>query len=240
MLLWGLSGADPPHGSLDDLRSDAVALLRVCEGVEHVECVVSVSRPTHRIIHIADAHVVAFDDFARDLRDEYGDTITDDGIAAEYASWLTRTRRVQASQRMLLRCLAATQGVQAVYCEGLTDDDLPVYRMTIRALSLQDGIEASDLLHLGAAGQLLVTGTLRDVLPAEDVDAFAAADPFATGTPIFDGSANDAREAAIVQRLISGDPLAIIILGAAHDLSDAVRAVGTCEYLRVFVTGVAE
>jgi len=84
------------------------------------------------------------------------------------------------------------------------------------------------------------TGNLREVVPAEKEAAFIAADPLAGDMHVFEGPANDAREATIVQRLLEGGPLSVIVLGATHDLSDEVRAVGNCEYQRVFVAGFPE
>ena len=66
---------------------------------------------------------------------------------------------------------------------------------------------------------------------------YLAANPLAGDTSVFDGGANDAREAAIVRRLLQGGPLSVVVLGGAHDLSEEVRAAGNCEYLRVFVEG---
>lgn len=43
---------DDVHVTLDDLASDAVALLNEADGVARVERLVSVPKPQHRIIHI--------------------------------------------------------------------------------------------------------------------------------------------------------------------------------------------
>ncbi|MGH7134405.1 MAG: hypothetical protein ACREHD_01615 [Pirellulales bacterium] len=85
--------------------------------------------------------------------------------------------------------------------------------------------------------QSLVARELPEVLPGEDACAFAAADPFAGDSIVFEGSANDAREAVIVDRLVKSGRLSVIVLGGAQDLSRHVRALGDCEYLRVFVAG---
>lgn len=53
----------------------------------------------------------------------------------------------------------------------------------------------------------------------------------------FEGPANDAREAAIVRRLLSAGPLAVVVLGAGHDLSRQCGTAGDVEYLRVTVQG---
>jgi len=57
------------------------------------------------------------------------------------------------------------------------------------------------------------TGNLREVVPAEKEAAFIAADPLAGDMHVFEGPANDAREATIVQRLLEGGPLSVIVLG---------------------------
>jgi len=161
------------RGTLADLQSDAACLLRTSDCVERVEQLVSPPHPTHRIIHVANIHVVDFDDFVLDVRDEYGDTVTDAEIAADYEEWLAITRRVQASQRALLRGLIRDHGADRVYCEGLTDADMPAYGAIIRALSngARDPSTPA-LMRLGAAGQLLIVGELREVLPAEDEAAY--------------------------------------------------------------------
>jgi hypothetical protein len=92
------------------------------------------------------------------------------------------------------------------------------------------------LLQIGAAGRLLLSGDLQQVLPLDDAEALADAKPAMVDDKLtFDKAKVFRRQQAIVHRALAGKPVAVIILGGAHDLSDAVRAAfgDRCEYLRV-------
>lgn len=238
--------------SLSDLTAPAVAILQNLPGVEAAEVLVKAKRPVHRIVHITDWHFVPREAFAIDIREQAAEAIDDDELDRLYAEHLDEVRRVQHQQRRLLRELIRRHGVERVFCEGLTDGDMPVYQLIIehigrRELSeseLSAGPAGADetLLRIGAAGQLLAAGELAEALPAEDESVYEQADPLAgtAGRLIFDGAANDARQTAIVRRLLDKGPIAVVVLGADHDLSDQVRQLGRgrCEYVRVKVSGM--
>jgi hypothetical protein len=227
-LIAAISHEPRPGGSLTDLRSNAVALLKQADGVAKVERLVAVDRPKHRIIHIRDWHTLPLDLFAADLRDQ-DESIGDEEVERLYAESLAATSRVQASQRKLLRWL----GVRRVYLEGLTDRDMPAYLALVRAV----GRRGADVLppHFGAPAQALVAGEIDEICPAEDETAFEAAGHEAREL-VFEGPANLDRERAIVRRLMA-DEVSLVVLGGDHDLSDAVPA--GVEYLRVTVAGWA-
>jgi hypothetical protein len=243
------NGDSSSGGSLANLSVPAEAILARIPGVESVELLVEAEQPRHRIVHIADWHFVSREDFAADIRDQADDVISDENINELYAEHIAEVQRVQAAQRELLRGLIRRHGVQQVYCEGLTDADLPIYQAIIgflrrRCLDERDlaaGQEKIDetVLRIGAVGQLLATGELAEVLPAEDANAYEQADPLLghEGKLAFEGPANDARQLAIVRRLLANGPLAVLILGGGHDLSEQVRQLGggRCEYVRVTV-----
>lgn len=226
----------PHRGSLDDLRSDAAYLLEESDGVYRVErlVAVNVSRRRHRIIQIADLHPVPFDDLADDLRDQDA-TVSDEDVRQEYFAIMAAVRRVQRSQRALIRWLSKYHGVDRVFLEGWTDENLPAYLTIVRALGRADANELPP--QFGAAAQSLLVGDLKGIAAAEDEATYVQADPFAGDDIAFEGAANDAREAAIVRRLVAGGPLSVVVLGGAHDLSRQVKELGDCEYLRVFVEG---
>lgn len=93
-----------------------------------------------------------------------------------------------------------------------------------------------DLLRLGAAGRLLLAGEVETVMPLEDAALHEAANPVGDESAVvIDAAAMEAREDAHVRSAIAAGPCAVIVLGAAHDLSDNVRriALETCEYVRV-------
>lgn len=91
------------------------------------------------------------------------------------------------------------------------------------------------LLEMGAAGRLLISGELEDVLPLEDGEALEKAKPVTpSGGVKLDPAKVEARHDAQVKHATSGGPVAVIVLGGAHDLSASVRRLGVnCEYLRV-------
>ena len=87
------------------------------------------------------------------------------------------------------------------------------------------------LIHPRLRESALMTGEV-DVMPLDDEAAMQAADPQANGWR-FDGPENDAREAAMAERLTKAGPVAVCILGKNHDIADDVKAV--CESCRVEV-----
>ena len=84
--------------------------------------------------------------------------------------------------------------------------------------------------------QLYVEGKLRQVKPAEQETAYRAANPLSGENVEIDEAAMNRRRQAIVDRL-EKEPLAIVVLGKAHDLSSLVTD-GT-EYIRLTVPSVA-
>ena len=63
------------------------------------------------------------------------------------------------------------------------------------------------------------------MVAGEDAKAYKAANPVQSdGRIVFDEKANNARENAIVKRMIKASGTAVIVLGGAHNLSDNVPA----------------
>ena len=91
------------------------------------------------------------------------------------------------------------------------------------------------LLEMGAAGRLLISGELEDVLPLEDADALEKAKPISPSGDIrLDLGKIEARHNAQVKTVLKEGQVAVIVLGGSHDLSASVRRLGgDCEYLRV-------
>ena len=128
--------------------------------------------------------------------------------------------------------------------EGKQDTDR--YRQAVAieqevgALLDQPGAE---LLELGAAAWLLASGELNDVLPLDDERLLDAARPVSPdGMVRFDPGKVAAREAGIVETAMRHGPVAVVVLGGAHDLTEQARRVGgrTCEYIRVTTRRYAE
>lgn len=201
--------------------------------------------PPAKIIHIANYHFVARDDFAADLRDQSAD-ITDAEIDQQYAEFLDDVETVQNEQIAILRGLIREHGIKAVFMEGVTDENVAKFRATAKELPELDLPELhrqmketedfaeqalllvtidehrAKLLELGAVGHLMRTGELDDVLPLDDAYLMKAANPVKNGFR-FDGEANEKRERAMARRLTDGGPVAVVILGGGHDLSKDLR-----------------
>jgi hypothetical protein len=98
------------------------------------------------------------------------------------------------------------------------------------------------LLEVGAAGRLLISEELEDVLPLEEDGALDRANPITpNGTVSIEENKREARHDAQLRVLAKGSPVAVIILGGAHDLTGSVRrAGGGWEYLRVTTRGFNE
>ena len=88
---------------------------------------------------------------------------------------------------------------------------------------------------MGAAGRLLISGELEDVLPLEDADALKKAKPISpSGGVKLDPVKIEALHGAQVKVALKETQVAVIVLGGAHDPSESVRRIGgNCEYLRV-------
>ena len=96
--------------------------------------------------------------------------------------------------------------------------------------SLINGLEDEhrrDLLRIGVAGQLYLDGKLKRILPADDNEAYSAANPIAEdGTVTLDSELIEAREDAIVRRRLKSEGVKVLILGGAYDLTDNLLRLG--------------
>jgi len=197
-----------------------------------VEC----DSPKLTILHIRDWHFVDKERFALDVRDESEAELSDADVNELFEEHRTVVAEVQKQQRKLIRSLRAKQ----VFHEGLTAEQMPLHKKKIKVLRdfkqyLPDGDAPfdqlvryeyqTDMLLIGATGRLLIDGHIEAVAPAEEAKAYEAANPVKPdGTIVFDEKANEAREDAIVRKLMKASGTAVIVLGGAHDLSDNVPA----------------
>ncbi len=118
-----------------------------------------------------------------------------------------------------------------------TEPDAPTQRI-LEGIQKLEKQYRRDLLRLGAAGQLVLSGELEGVLPLEDEKAHQAAKPIAdNGGVSFDQEKIEARQDGQAHLLLEGGPFSTIILGGAHDLSDNLDRLseGKAEYIRVEV-----
>jgi hypothetical protein len=95
------------------------------------------------------------------------------------------------------------------------------------------------LLEIGAPGRLMVSEELAGVLPLEDGHLLAAARPITPeGKVRLDPVKVQAREDAMLKAALAMRPVAVIVLGGAHDLSGSVRRLAPgSDYLRVTMEG---
>jgi hypothetical protein len=91
-----------------------------------------------------------------------------------------------------------------------------------------------DVLPLGTAGRLLLSGEVEEAMPLNDAKLLDEAKPIdPAGRFRLDPAKLAARHDAQVKAALKGSPFALVILGGARDLTDSLRAAcgGTCEYL---------
>jgi hypothetical protein len=92
------------------------------------------------------------------------------------------------------------------------------------------------LLELGAPGRLLIAGEIDDVLPLDDAGLLDRGKPVTPeGKVRLDPDKLKARHGAQVKAVLAKGGFGLIVLGGAHDLSDAVQRLGRgqCDYIRV-------
>jgi hypothetical protein len=240
LLLPFLIGADPNSTELDEaLRRQRV--------VDSVEIEPAKTQATKRIIHILDWHYVDEKSFVADIQDAAADKLSEDEIKEAVEQHRKTVRKVQKQEKQLILFLISELGIKRVFHEGFTSEELEAYKKRIKILkefeppSGDGGFDLfirheyqTDLMLIGAAGQLLIDEKLEAVLPAEEAEAYKAANPLKDGKIVFDEKANEAREDAIVRRVLAVPARTeLLVLGGFHDLSDNVP--DDCEYIRVAV-----
>lgn len=94
-----------------------------------------------------------------------------------------------------------------------------------------------DLLQIGAAGRLLMSGELKDVRPVDDRSQLARSNPQTSNGSIrrVSKTAIESREDSQVRCLLKSSGTAVVILGGGHDLTNNVDRLsnGKCQYVRV-------
>ncbi len=266
LLLAGCSGPEPAAPARPSSFLDADAL-EALPHVHAVEVSPASDKPKRQIIHILNWHYVPFSDFEADIRAAEGELASSpqeqllenphpstipifDQTSEKWESFLADVEAVQVEQMALLRELAKFHGLKQVFLEGVTKVELPAVRKFLDALvqwekpegdGILDGLwvdlHRQDTLEAGAAGRLMMAGEL-EVLAAEEVDGLLPVYPFRIDEVRFDNTANERREDAIVRNVLASEsPVAVLILGGGHDLSDNVERIGggQVEYVRVQV-----
>ena len=236
---------------LTGLPSPNAQDLQKCPGGVSLVVHKATDQATHRIIHIRNWHFVRKDAFVADLQDLNDNKLSEDELDERYIQFLNHVEAIQKGQRQLLEYLIDHHGLKTVFLEGISEEELPKFNKFITTLRDFDQNKPKgetpieqfllwqyrrDRLEVGAAGQLLMAGRLEAILPAEEAMAFKQANPVGEdGKVTFDEKLNEAREDAIVRQLLKGGPIAVVILGGGHDLSDNAAKISsdTCEVITV-------
>jgi hypothetical protein len=119
---------------LDDLTASPESVFKELPGVAHVEVAIQAENPTHLIVHLRDWHYVPKDLYAIDLRNSAGRPLTDDEVDRLHEELCLEVEAVQLEQMAVLRCLIKHHGLRRIFCEGLTEKDLPNYKEKIAVL----------------------------------------------------------------------------------------------------------
>jgi hypothetical protein len=121
-------------GRIDDLTTSVETVLRQLPGIVNVELAVHADQPAHHIDHLRDRHFVPKELYAIDLRNAMGKPLSDEEVDRMHEELCLEVEAVQLEQLALLRCLIKHHGLRRIYCEGLTEKDLPNYRERIADL----------------------------------------------------------------------------------------------------------
>jgi hypothetical protein len=196
---------------------------------------VSVHNPSgeRKLVHICDWHWISREAF-----------LLDGGEADEYDAFLNQVETVQQEQMKALRAL----GVKKVYMEGESEKTIVRFRERVKTLKelrlptsdspvdqLVRELYREDLLQIGAAGRLFLSGEIDEVAPLEDHQAWRAANPAKNGKVEFNEEANKRREQVMVAK-IAKEKEAVIVLGSEHQLSKLLPK--DVAYTRVVVKSV--
>jgi len=232
--------------SADPQSADLAVSFRKLPVVKSIEIQPTKTQARKRIIHILDWHYVDEASFVADIKDADED-LSEDEIKEAVEQHRKTVNKVQKQEKKVILFLAAEFGIKQVFHEGFTLEELDGYKKRIKLLKDFEPPKGNggfdlfmrheyqtDLLLIGAPGQLLIEEKIEAVLPAEEAEAYEAANPIKDGKFVFDEKANEARENSIVKRVLAGTARTqLLVLGGSHDLSDNVP--DDCEYIRVAV-----
>jgi hypothetical protein len=166
------------------------------------------------------------------LRRVYAEGLTEKDLA-EYKADVTSLRVIEKGEISELRKhLEETRGLKKSTNASRREEATAIEEQLMGML----WEHKRRLLRMGAAGRLLISGEIDEVLPLDDAELHDKAKPITPdGRLRFDKAMEKAREDACVRIATAEGPLAVILLGGAHNLADSIRRVarGRCEYIRV-------
>lgn len=174
------------------------------------------------------------------LRRVYVEGLTERDVVA----WKAKLRGLKEVAAEMAELQAVRDGLAAMVAEdgndtsdgdsvvGIRNEDDRDFIRRVDALLEQ---HRREMLQIGAPGRLYTIGELEDLLPLEDEAAYKAANPLG-GTVRFDPAAIEARQDAMLGRMLGGGPFAFVVLGGANDLADNARKLrrGDVEYVKVW------
>jgi hypothetical protein len=159
---------------IDQPSAPAAEILRKMPGVASVDQPLHPEHKSHRLIHLRDFHFVTREWFAKESRATAGKPLTDTDVDLRYQQFLVQVELVQMEQMATFRSLIKHHGLQRVYIERLTPEQMPEF--TKRIASLREAEPHQDALgkqHKEA--QTLVEQLATDGKRAADQHAKAKA-----------------------------------------------------------------
>lgn len=164
------------------------------------------------------------------LSQVYVEGLTEDDLPA-FRAKIAGLVEIEANVPRLRR---ERDGLVSLIEHGPTDDTSEEDRAFIRRIDAFLEHHRREMLQIGAAGQLYLAGELDNLLPLEEPEGYAAANPVAAeGTVRFDAKAIEARQNSQVRRMLDGGPFAVVVLGGGNDLTDNVS--NDVQYIRISV-----
>lgn len=213
-----------------DLPTDNVAhLIRAIPGVARVEVRVKTPMPKQRLIHFRDCHFESPERLKKGA-ELLGKRPTKKEVDAWYSVHFRLVEGVQEEQEAVLRQMVKL-GLQTVCPETVNRDNIQAYRdefpriksamRTPRGwLRPEDRVR---LVYRGVAARL-GAAELVDIMPLEEraaVDWFAAT--YNRKLSVTESQRGYRDDAMVHQVRAAGSKNVVVILGAAHDLTEPVR-----------------
>jgi len=128
-------------------------------------------KPTGRIIHLRDLHVVAKPLVALDMSQAYSRELSPAEVDDLFEQHLLEVELVQTEQMSILRCLIRHHGLRRVFAEGLSPEVVPLYREKITVLK---AMERDDIPELKK--QLTIVRKLREGVEGELLEKLRASE----------------------------------------------------------------
>jgi hypothetical protein len=250
---------------LDDLAAPLATTLKGLPGVVKVDVPLSPAKPRTRIVHILDWHFVDKELLANvDGRIDWDQFLVEvEAVQLDQTAVLECLARHHGLKRVHIETLTeadmpalpdkvAQLRETEQHQQALKDELVEALRVlqthpepgerhnkAAKVYAELAGMLADhrlDMLKMGAAVRLLMSGQLTEVLPLDDAKLLDAAGPMADGKQ--DPAVVSRREAAMVQKALASGPVAVIICVGSHDLTAEIRKQEPrTDYIRVATRG---